>query len=59
MTRFIRKLTKREVALIGDRGLTIDAEGNLWAHDPDEDAALIDELMQDFRRALKPPRRRA
>jgi hypothetical protein len=45
--------------LIGNRGLVVDANGDLWAHDAAEDAALIDELVREFRRALKPPQRRA
>ena len=43
--------------LIGDRGISIDADGDLWAHDASEDEALLDGLVQDFRRVLKPPPR--
>jgi hypothetical protein len=34
-----------------------DANGDLWAHDEAEDKAIVNGLMQDFRRALKPPPR--
>jgi hypothetical protein len=43
--------------LIGGRGVTIDANGDLWAHNEAEDKAIIDDLVADFRRALKPPPR--
>jgi hypothetical protein len=57
MTYWIRRLTRHEMELIGDRGVTIDANGDLWAHDESEDKALVDALVRDFRRALKPPPR--
>jgi hypothetical protein len=59
MADWIRRLTRDEIELIGGRGITIDADGNLWAHSEAEDKAIVDELVRDFRRALKPPRRRA
>jgi len=59
VTHWIRRLTPQEMELIGNRGLVVDANGDLWAHDAAEDAALIDELVREFRRALKPPQRRA
>jgi hypothetical protein len=54
---WIRRLTPQEMDLIGDRGISIDADGDLWAHDASEDEALLDGLVQDFRRVLKPPPR--
>jgi hypothetical protein len=54
---WIRRLTPQEMELIGDRGITVDASGDLWAHDEAEDKALVDELVRDFRKALKPPPR--
>jgi hypothetical protein len=57
MAYWIRRLTPQELELIGGRGVTIDEAGDLWAHDEAEDQALIDDLVRDFRRALKPPPR--
>jgi hypothetical protein len=57
MKYWVRRLTPQEMELIGDRGVTIDEAGDLWAHDASEDQALLDELVSDFRRALKPPLR--
>ena len=51
------KDTGATVADNGALAVTIDEAGDLWAHDASEDQALLDELVSDFRRALKPPLR--